>query len=176
MITNAKEFWENIKPEPKLKNFAEQHPDFKDFWNNCERADWMVMLLKNLGYKNTSKLWQVFQAIREKEKQNISEKELEIWRKEFNLFLSRYEKDHVAAWIYIEMALSEELADAIRSAKFMAGVTARLNQESETKVEFMREETGKDKEESVLKEQAQLLKQFLFNPFEPLNISDFDNL
>jgi hypothetical protein len=53
-----------IKDED-LTKFATEHPSLADFWQNCERSDWMIELLHATGYMNAPKLWKVFQHLSE---------------------------------------------------------------------------------------------------------------
>jgi hypothetical protein len=48
-----------------LTQFAAQHPHLPDFWQNCERSDWMIELLHATGCINAEKVWKVFQYLSE---------------------------------------------------------------------------------------------------------------
>lgn len=181
-------FWnQKTNMELELKDYAIKHKSFSEFWGLCERSDWMIWLLQELEYRNAEKLWEVFQNLREQSKQSLSKEELEEWRKEFLTFLENLkqsfkveakdsnaatrkerEKFLSATWIYLNMALGDNLLDAITSAKFDAGVTARLAGKSEEDIEVIREQAKQETNNKLLKQQADLLRKIIPNPFNPL--------
>src|SRR5438876_1028813 len=88
MIPNAKEFWARQNIGPNLSAFVAKHPNFADFWDNCDRADWMWWLIESiydvvndntrdqLFYNNHIKYWEVFRRVVKQNK--LREEDVEI--------------------------------------------------------------------------------------------------
>ncbi len=87
-ITNAVEFANKFNLGDDYKEFANNHPSFLDFWQHCERSDWMLALLDASGYGNGDDLWEFLRRIQELSKYRFkhnqpTKNEIDQWRKYF---------------------------------------------------------------------------------------------
>jgi hypothetical protein len=194
-LNNTLEFCDEYKMSDECRTFAEKHQTFADFWQHCNRSDWMLSLLEAVGYANGDKLWPYVGRLVEPQK-GLSPEELNQWRENYlkskQKFKERLEAEEgtryaipgsaqrsywIGAHTWAEVESAEELKTAVASARFVAGIKEQRDDPNFPKeqVAILADQAGKEAFESTMKAQADLLREIMGNPFAPRNPDDFLN-
>lgn len=191
-ITDAREFAERVWISDECKALAEAHPDLGDFWEHCERGDCMLTLLEATGYQNADKVWKFLEVIREEQKRKKGDANLEQWRENLYTTIREHAEEveeaerkgyavpgyaRRAKWVsayvwsdyYAQDIAQREKADA----GFKAGIQAAIsgNNESESHEAF--NVAARAAFVGTMKQQADLLREMLGNPFHRRSGEEF---
>lgn len=155
-MINAQEFWKQVSIGPNLTNFVSKYPEFKDFWEKCERADWMYWLIGMLHdfsdkhekhkvfYKKHEQFWSLYREIVTRNKllnEEIKKVEeldfswissyIENLRKEIDDEKEVARKSWLGAYTWLQPSLEESVNNATRQVSFKELVLSHLRKTQE---------------------------------------------
>jgi hypothetical protein len=173
----------------EFQSFAAQYATLADVWENCPRSNWMLWLLYKHNYRNGEKLESYIDSLSE-QIDDIDENELERTRqRHFNYkgYIGELEKERetgrlsqhevmrrrfIWTWLTARHATQFILDSKVARIQFNnwtekflmaeAGVDFQVADFDETEVRL-----------TLLKEQADKLRETMGNPFEFLGTDDF---
>ena len=187
-ITDAREFAKRVWITDECKALAEAYPDLAGFWEHCNRSDCMLALLDAAGFENADKVWNFFELIREEEKRTSADDDLEQWRENFHRAIEestrqleeqggpRYARR--AQWANAHTWTFYYAREAVQSARTRAGWDAGINvalegKRSKEEIRAAYDAAAHEAFIQTMKQQADLLREILGNPFNRPSGEDF---